>query len=196
MPEEAIETQELKERLDDAREASEHEREGTPWIMWLSLSTAIIAVLAAIAALASGAYANDAMLEKNDAVLHQSKADDAWAYYQAKGIEAAFYSTQAESAPRPELAARWHAEGERQRSERTEIRRKAEEEEARVAEMDRESTHSLHVHHRFATSVTIFQVAIALAAIAALTRRKAMWWVSLAVGGVGTVFFVFGILAR
>ena len=196
MPEDGIETQELKEKLEEAREAGEHAREQTAWIMWLSLSTAVIAVLAAIAALASGSFANDAMLEKNDAVLHQSKADDAWAYYQAKGVEAALYTTQAEGAPRPELAARWRSEAEREKSERAEIRRKAEEEEQHVEDLDRKSEHSLHVHHQFATSVTVFQVAIALAAIAALTRRKGMWWVSLAVGGTGTVFFLIGLLAR
>jgi len=195
MPEEGIDTQELKDKLDEAREAEEHARGAVKWITWLSLSTAIIAVLAAIAALQSGSHANDAMLEKNDAVLHQSKADDAWAHYQAKGVEAAVYATQAESASRPELAARWRAEGEREKTERAEIRRVAEEEEKHVAEMDAKSEHSLHVHHQFATSVTVFQVAIALAAIAALTRRKAMWWVSLAVGGTGTVFFVIGIFA-
>jgi hypothetical protein len=196
MPEEAIETQELKDKLDETREAGEHERGETPWIMWLSLSTAIIAVLAAVAALESGSHANDAMLEKNDAVLHQSKADDAWAYYQAKGIEAVVYATQAEGTTRPELAAHWRAEGEREKSVREEIRRNAEDEEKEVAEMDRRAEHSLHVHHRFATSVTIFQVAIALAAIAALTRRKPLWWVSLAVGGSGTVFFLLGLLAK
>jgi len=199
MPEEGIDTQELKEKLEEAREAGAHARAETPWIMWLSLSTAVIAVLAAIAALASGSFANDAMLEKNDAVLHQSKADDAWAYYQAKGVEAVLCTTQAEqaeSAPRPELAARWRSEAEREKSERAEIRRKAEEEEKHVEDMDRKSEHSLHVHHQFATSVTVFQVAIALAAIAALTRRKGMWWVSLVVGGTGTVFFLLGLLAR
>jgi Domain of unknown function (DUF4337) len=196
MPEEAIDTQELKDKLDEANEAGAHGRAAAPWITWLSLSTAIIAVLAAIAALQSGSYANDAMLEKDDAVLHQSKADDAWAHYQAKGVEVAVYATQAENAPRPELAARWRAEGEREKTERAEIRRAAEDEEKEVAEMDRRSEHSLHVHHQFATSVTVFQVAIALAAIAALTRRKLMWWVSLAVGATGTVFFLIGVLAR
>jgi hypothetical protein len=196
MPEEGIDTQELKDKLEEAREAGAPERAAAPWITWLSLSTAIIAVLAAIAALQSGSHANDAMLEKNDAVLHQSKADDAWAHYQAKGVEAAVYATQAENAPRPELAARWRAEGEREKTERAEIRHAAEEEEKEVAEMDRRSEHSLHVHHQFATSVTVFQVAIALAAIAALTRRKLMWWVSLAVGATGTVFFVIGVLSR
>jgi hypothetical protein len=196
MPEEAIDTQELKDKLDETREVGEHARGAAPWITGLSLSTAIIAVLAAIAALQSGSRANDAMLEKNDAVLHQSKADDAWAYYQAKGVEATVYATQAESAPRPELAERWRAQGEREKVERAEIRHKAEEEERQVAEADRKSEHNLHVHHQFATSVTVFQVAIALAAIAALTRRKPMWWVSLAVGVVGTVFFFIGLLGR
>ena len=58
--------------------------------------------------------------------------------------------------------------------------------------MSEESSHSLHLHHQFAKSVTIFQVSIALSAIAALTRRKAMWWLSLLLGGGGVVFFVLG----
>jgi hypothetical protein len=40
------------------------------------------------------------------------------------------------------------------------------------------------------------QVAIALAAIAALARREFAWWVSLALGASGAVFFVLGLLAR
>ena len=194
MPEEGLETQDLKERLEEAQEHAHHARD--PWVTWLSLSTAIIAVLAAIAALQSGSFANDAIVEKNDAVLHQSKADDAWAHYQAKGVEAVVYATQAEGATRPELAARWHAESERETTERAEIRRGAEEEEKLVKEMDARSEHSLHVHHEFAKSVTISQVAIALAAIAALTRRKAMWWVGLGLGAVGAAFFVLGFAAQ
>jgi len=196
MPEDTIETQELKDKLEEMQEHGGHAGKPGSWITLLSLSTAIIAVLAAIAALESGSYANDALVEKNDAVLHQSKADDAWAYYQSKGVEAAVYATQAEGTQRPELAARWRAEGERERTERGEIRKTAEEEEKQVADMDAKSAHSLHVHHDFAKSVTIFQVAIALSAIAALTRRKPMWWVSLGLGAVGAAFFAMGLFAR
>jgi hypothetical protein len=192
MPEDGIETQELKEKLEEVREHGGHGGGRASWITFLSLSTAIIAVLAAIAALESGSFANDAIVQKNDAVLHQSQADDAWAYYQSKGVEAAVYATQAEVAPRPELAARWRAEGEREKTERADIRRTAEGEETKVAEMNAKSERSLHVHHEFAKGVTIFQVAIALSAIAALTRRKIMWWVSLALGVVGAGFFVIG----
>jgi len=199
MPEEALETQELKDKLEEAGEASEAEEERngrgpTPWTMWLSLSTAVIAVLAAIASLEAGANANDAIVRKDDAILHQAKADDAWAHYQAAGIKAVVYATQAEGASRPELAAKWQGEAERERSAQRGRKDEAEAEEVRVDEMDEKAAHNLHVHHQFAKSVTVFQVSIALAAIAALTRRKPMWWVSLAAGGAGAAFFALGIL--
>ena len=198
MPEEALETQELKDKLEEAREAGEGSEEhgggSTPWTMWLSLSTAVIAVLAAIASLEAGANANDAILRKDDAILHQAKADDAWAHYQAAGIKGVVYATQAEGASRPDLAAKWQGEAERERGQQKALKEDAEAEEARVEEMDEKAIHKLHVHHKFAGSVTVFQVSIALAAIAALTRRKLMWWVSLAAGGVGAASFVMGLL--
>lgn len=198
MSEEAIETQEIKERVEEAAEQAnqaEGAHRGARWLTWLSLSTAILAVLAAIAALESGSYANEAIVQKNDAVLHQSKADDAWAYYHAKGIEAAVYLTQSDAAARPESGAKWRALADRETQKRDEIRRQAEEEQRAVAEKDAEAGRSLRIHHEFAKSVTIFQVAIALAAIGALTRRRAMWWISLVLGALGIAFFTSGLLA-
>jgi len=190
MPEEGLETQELKEKLEEAAEAGEGSAPG--WTLWLSLSTAILAVLAAIASLQSGAWANEAIVSKNDAVLHQSKADDIWAHYQAMGVKAVVYATQAEGAVSPELASKWRAEADRERAGQHDARAEAEKEEELARKMDEASAHDLHLHHRFATSVTIFQVSIALAAIAALTRRRTMWWVSLAAGVAGAAQFIVG----
>lgn len=53
-----------------------------------------------------------------------------------------------------------------------------------------ESEHELKTHQSFAKSVTFFQIAIAMGAIAVLTKRKSFWFFSLAVGVVGAVFFV------
>jgi hypothetical protein len=191
MPEEALETQDLKESLEKEEEG--REEPPTRWTVWLSLSTAVIAVLAAIASLEAGANANDAIVRKDDAILHQSKADDAWSHYQAAGIKAVIYTTQAEAAPSPAVGAKWRGEADRERGEQKEIKEEAEREATTVEEMDEKSAHKLHVHHQFAKSVTVFQVSIALAAIAALTRRKPMWWVSLAVGVSGAVFFILGL---
>jgi hypothetical protein len=192
MPEEGLETQELKEKLEEAAERAEGA--GSRWTVWLSLSTAILAVLAAIASLESGAWANEAIVSKNDAVLHQSKADDAWSHYQAMGIKATIYATQAEGAASPELAGKWRGEAERERSGQKDAKAEAQKEEGLVKEQDEASERCLHLHHRFAISVTIFQVSIAVAAIAALTRRKAMWWVSLVAGVAGAAQFVLGLL--
>ena len=191
MPEEALETQDLKESLEKGEEGGEEPP--TRWTVWLSLSTAVIAVLAAIASLEAGANANDAIVRKDDAILHQSKADDAWSHYQAAGIKAVIYATQAEAASSPAVGAKWRSEADRERGEQKDIKEEAEREATTVEEMDEKSAHKLHVHHQFAKSVTVFQVSIALAAIAALTRRKPMWWVSLAVGVSGAVFFILGL---
>lgn len=196
MPEEAIETQEIKEALDqhvehvEAVGAGHHDK--SSWILQLSLSTALIAVLAAVAALQSGSYANDSMVKKNEAILAQSRANDEWAYFQAKGIKAAIYGSHADTAPNADAIAKLQKEAKREKQEQAEEKKKAEEFEKKVAEADAASDHALHVHHLFAKAVTIFQVAIALAAIAALTRRRAMWYVSLATGAAGVWFFVQG----
>jgi hypothetical protein len=49
-------------------------------------------------------------------------------------------------------------------------------------------------HVILARLVTFFQIAIALAAIAILTKKSPLWFCCLALGGIGTVFFLIGIL--
>src|SRR5215475_13787585 len=50
-----------------------------------------------------------------------------------------------------------------------------------------ESDHLLHAHHGFANAVAIFQVSIALGAVAALTRSRVVWLGSLVLGIGGVV---------
>src|SRR3989441_8024344 len=124
MPEEEFETTEFKERLEEATEhAVEAAENRSRWIVYLSFSTAMIAVLAAIAALESGAYSNEALLQKNEALLAQSKASDQWAYYQAKSVKGTIYASQAAAAQasNSELAARAQKEAERYAKEEEEI---------------------------------------------------------------------------
>ena len=196
MPEEDLETAELKERIEEGVEKA-LEGEGPSWTLYLSLSTAIIAVFAAIASLQSGANSNDAILEKNEAVLNQSKESDQWSYYQAKGMKAAIAGAEADllGASNAELVDKRRAEARRYKGEQDEIEKAAHELEKKVEEGNQRAERFLERHHRFALSVTVFQVAIALSAIAALTRRRALWWVGLAAGGVGLFMFVRGFLA-
>src|SRR3989454_1852560 len=125
MPEEEFETTEFKEKLEEATERAVEESEHRArWIVYLSFSTALIAVLAAIAALESGTYSNEALLQKNEALLAQTKASDQWAYYQAKSVKGTIYASQAAAAQasNSELAARAQKEAERYAKDRKSTR--------------------------------------------------------------------------
>jgi hypothetical protein len=197
MPEEEFETTEFKEKLEEATErAVEGAEHQVRWIVYLSFSTALIAVLAAIAALESGAYSNEALLQKNEALLAQAKASDQWSYYQAKSVKGAVYASQAATlqSSNPEVAKKAQAEAERYAAEEKEISKSAGEFEKEVKKNSEESEMSMEHHHRFAYSVTMFQISIALAAVAALSRQKFVWIVGLAVSAVGVVYFLDGFL--
>ena len=198
MPEEGLETAEIRERLEEAREhAHGHGGGGSaPWIMALSLSTAILAVLAAVASLESGAHANHALAEKNDAVLAQNKASDAWAFFQAKSIKHAIYASQAEGLKKsdPDAAAKLGKEAERYKAESEEKKKDAEGSEHAIEEKQHHADAHFAKHHQFAYAVTIFQVSIGIAAIAALTKRKELWLGSILIGLGGLFFFVRGFL--
>jgi hypothetical protein len=194
MPEEEIETAELKDSVDESVErALEVEREKSSWITYLSLSTAIIAVFAAVASLESGANSNDAILEKNDAILEQSRASDQWALYQAKNMRAVIASEFALS--NAELAQRFDAEAARLKEEQAPLAARAREHERSVEEHNVAAQHLLARHHRFAVSVTLFQIAVALSAISALTKKKPLWLVALAGSAIGLALFIAGLLA-
>jgi hypothetical protein len=194
MPEDELETSEIRERLEESNKHAEEADARAGWIVYLSLSTALIAVLAAISSLESGAYSNDALLLKNEALLAQTKAADQWAYYQAKSVKGTIYSSQAAQllTSNPELAAKAQKEAERYAKEEQEISTTANELEKKVAEDSEHSSESMEHHHRFAYAVTMFQISIALAAVAALSRQRAVWYGGLLVAVVGLVYFVDG----
>ena len=182
-----VETENLHEAIKE-----ELEREGGSFLKQISITTAILAVLAAIASLKAGATVNEALALKTEATRLQSEASDQWAYYQAKGIKAAVQ----EASRTPWLAMGKNpppAYGEKMQryaGEQREIEAKAHEKERERDERLKESDHLLHKHHGFANAVALFQVSIALGAVAALTRFRLVWFGSLVAGGVGVLFLV------
>jgi hypothetical protein len=201
LPEEIeIETKELQETIEEMREerAERHrEEQETSWTRWISLSTALLAVVAAVAALQSGSLVNEALVVKNNSVLKQSQASDQWAYFQAKGLKSNGAKQTADlMAVLPAQAAnaeKWSKEAERYKEDQKEIEEKAHELEKERDAEGRESVHLMHQHHTFAYCVTFTQVAIALSAVAALTKRRPIWYVSLLLGALGLFIFVTGL---
>ena len=181
-----FETESLHEAIKE-----ELEREGGGFLKQISLTTAILAILAAIASLQAGITVNTALLLKTDATRLQSEASDQWAYYQAKGIKAAVQEASLTPwlAMGKEAPPRYREKMNRYGEEQKEIQGKAAEKERERDEKLKESDHYLHKHHGFAAAVVLFQVSIALGAVAALTRSRLVWTASLLSGGAGIIFF-------
>ncbi|MGZ3672001.1 MAG: DUF4337 family protein, partial [Bdellovibrionota bacterium] len=75
-----------------------------------------------------------------------------------------------------------------------------EKEKEEIAEKAKEkaekSEHLLARHERFSVAVTFFQVAIGVAAISVLTRRRRFFYASLFGGAAGVIMLVVGFLVR
>jgi hypothetical protein len=186
-----IETENLHETIKE-----ELEHDGGSFLKRIALTTAILAACAAIAALRAGATVNEALVLKTEATRLQGEASDQWAYYQAKGLKAAVQEASAASwlAIGKAAPAKFTEEQKRYKEEQLEIKKKAEEKEHERDEKSKEADHLLHKHHGFANTVALFQVSIALGAVAALTRNKPVWLGSMGVGLIGLVLFAIALL--
>ena len=183
------------------------EHEG--WTRFIAVLTALLAVVAAIGALQSGLLVNEALLAKNDALLQKSeqvkhlteKSDD-YNYYQAEGLKSLIYETASQALPPGSAAAQDDlAQSRHYKDKQAEIKKQADDADAqsRLAEEEaardnRESAHVMEKHHVFAFSVSLCQIAIALSAVAALTRNRRVWAFGLAAGLAGTAALVAGFL--
>jgi type II secretory pathway pseudopilin PulG len=180
MPEEIeIDTDKLRETIDE-----EIEKRGAPLLRAISLTTAILAALAAVASLRAGATVNEALLLKTEATRLQALASDQWNYYQAKGIKGAIAGSTAAAwtiagrAVPPALASEVSRYAVDQAAIKLEAKRFEDERDTKSAEADALLTQ----HHYFAVAVALFQIAIALGAVAALTRVRMVWIASLIAG--------------
>ncbi len=185
-----VETEHLHEVIKE-----ELEHEGGRFLKLIALSTAILAVFAAVSALRAGATVNEALILKTEGTVLQAKASDQWAFYQAKGVKAAVQEASRTSwlAMGKEPPAAYGEAKARYGEEQKDIKAKAEELEKERDEKGEEAEHLIHLHHRFAGAVALFQVSIALGAVAALTRNKMVWVGSLAVGAAGIGLFTLGL---
>ncbi len=167
-------------------EAIEHQAKHSKasWTMGVALSSALLAGLAAVCSLLAGHHSNEAMIE-------QIQSSDKWAFYQAKGIKAAVLGSKIEL-----LEAEGKPVSPKDRDKLLAYKKDQDDISAEAKEKEEGSKDHLRRHVVFSRGVTLFQIAIAVGAISALTQRKSFWFVSLAFGLLGIGFLVQGSLAR
>ena len=82
---------------------------------------------------------------------------------------------------------KYKADAARYNAEKDEIKKAAEELDKLSHEWEDKSAEVLHQHHRWAQAMTALQIAISLAAITLLTRKKWMQYASYGIAGFGVL---------
>jgi hypothetical protein len=161
------------------------ERGGEGLAQRVALVTALLATIGALYGYQAGQVSTEAMLLKNDSIAAQAKASDMWAEYQAKSTREFLSKNLAGIAPDDALRTKLTSEGDRYAKEKQEISDKAKalEEESRAANEKAEA--NIVPHERMALGVTLMQVAVALASITVLTRKKWLFYGALAFAAIG-----------
>lgn len=179
MPEEIeVPTEQLHEHMS---EAAEHEG-GGGFNMRVALTAAILAVIAAVGAMMAGHAANEALIL-------QIKSSDSWSYYQAKSIKSSVLSSKIDILQAMKKKAS-DEDLKKQEEYKTDMEKTSDEAkgyaDASEAEMQK--------HVTLARAVTFFQIAIALSAIAVLTKKRQLWLGGMVLGIIGIYFFVMGLI--
>jgi len=165
------------------------------WLNYLATITVLFALGATLSTLRVGSYSNRS-------ILRQTQASNQWAYFQAKSIKGYLYDLQKEklevelkqlpsTAPKEvidEYTTRIESYSKKLKTyeqERAEIQAEAK---------NLESQRDVAVLHSqaFGIAVVLLQLAILLSSIAALMKKKIVWYLGLVLGAVGAVYFANG----
>ncbi|NDY93345.1 DUF4337 domain-containing protein [Ideonella livida] len=164
--------------------AAQHEPAGMAG--QLAVITAILACIGALFSYQGGATQANAALYKNNAAIKKTEASNQWNYYQAKSGKQNLAELALTLVPDDKKSA-YQQEIARYKTEKADIKVQAEKLEAESRDWDKQSEAQMHQHHRWAQATTLLQIAIALAAIALLTKRRWLEWATIGSGiaGVG-----------
>ncbi|MCX5642513.1 MAG: DUF4337 domain-containing protein [Candidatus Omnitrophica bacterium] len=165
------------------------------WLSILALSTVILAVCATLSTFKGGSFSTRS-------VMAQSQASNQWSYYQSKSIKSYQHELQKENLELelktigPGASKSLLEEYQKKIAEYTDTIKRYDSEMADI-QKDAKRLESLRndaqKHSQiFGMAIVFLQIAILLSSIAALTKRKSVWYVGLASGLMGLIYFFNG----
>lgn len=172
--------------------AVEHEAHKGGLGQQVAIFTAVLATVGAIVSFFGGDTQNNAMLYKNEAVLERAETSDQWNFYQAKSMKQNIAEVAASLATDPKKVEQYQAEARRYATEKKEIEQEAKKHDQAYKEWNGKSEHALHPHHYLSISMTLLQIAIALASITVLTQKR---WLLVGAGTSAVIGALAGALA-
>ncbi len=168
------------------------------WTNYLALTTVLIAVCATLSTFKGGGYSTKSLLS-------QQKASDQWAFFEAKSIKSYLFESQKENLNIQKKMLSKDPKNEEnvmiyqnaidtiaKKVKKYEADKAKISEDAKKFEAERDDC-KLH-SSAFGMAVIFLQVAILLSSIAALIKRKYLWYISMAIGVFGILYFANGFL--
>jgi hypothetical protein len=168
----------LLKAIHEDRQAAKDKEKRDSWTKYVSLMIVMLAVITAYGSLKAGGYSSRVLL-------NQSKASDEWAFFQAKSIKRSLAEMEARVGP-PDTRAEAKQRAERYQAEQDEIQGKAK---AYEVDRDEAAKHGAPL----GTAIAALQIAIALASVCMITKRKSLWAAAGFLGSVGLLYLVFGL---
>ena len=163
------------------------EKKGDGLSQKIALMTAVLATVGALVSYQSGSAQNEAMFLKNESILKQAEASDQWAFYQARSMKSHLDDVTAALTSDPAIKARFLSDKAKEDAEKIELETEAKKLQAESRKLAAQSDAKLRPHERLALALTFLQIAIALAAITVLTKRRWLLWGSVASAAIGIV---------
>src|SRR5262249_50780813 len=122
----------------------------------------------------------------------KAEASDQWAFYQAKSLKQNMAELAANVVTDPKKIEFYQSEAKRYAMEKKEPEAKARALDKESDEYNELSKHALHPHERLSISMTLLQIAIALASITVLTQKR---WLLAGAGVAALAGAALGIIA-
>lgn len=168
----------LIKAIHEDRQAAKDKERRDAWTKYVSLMIVALAVITAYGSLKAGGYSSKVLLS-------QAKASDEWAFFQAKSIKRSLAEMETRTgSTEPNAEARQRAD--RYQKEQDEIGALAKRyEDAR----DEAAKHGPPL----GTGIAALQIAIALASVCMITKRKSLWAASIFLGAAGLGYLIYGL---
>ena len=151
----------------------------------LAVVTAILATVGAIFSFMSGNTETESLKLENDAAVRRTEASSRWAAYLSAGGKQNLAELVQELAPESKKP-QFQDEARRNAALMAVLKPEAEQLDAQAIALDNASDELLRQHHRWSQATTVLQIAIAMAAIALLTKRRWLLYGVYSLGAIGT----------
>lgn len=190
--------------IEEANERHEHAVGGhggavkSPHARLVPIAAALLAVIAAIASLLANKSATEALQLKNEAILLRTEASDTYNFYESRSIKEHVYRAAAEANPALSGSARAKLVdvATHERIEKGPLLEKARAQEENAKKASERSERASRAHEILEGGVTLFEVAIAVVSISALTSSTFLIYFGAFAAAGGLALTIYGEIVR